>query len=111
MAKEQAIEVVPLSIDEACRIWEVLRESGAVTGSEISERLGHEFRFDQTTRFINEYRFGGMLGMGGKFWRSNGKWYVNCYPENETPERKAIIEKANKALAELKAKIESEEIQ
>lgn len=36
-----------------------------------------------------EFRFQGTLGFGGKFW-SYG-WYVNCYSEDETPARAAVI--------------------
>lgn len=52
----------------------------------------------------NEYRFCGALGFGGKF-RNNGNNnntpYVDCYQEDETPERRAMIERANKRLTEL----------
>ncbi len=52
----------------------------------------------------HEWRFIGKLGFGGKF-RNNGNRdnvpYVDCYPENETPERRAMIERANERLAEL----------
>lgn len=52
----------------------------------------------------HEYRFMGALGFGGKF-RNNGNNYntphVDCYAENETPERLAMIERANKRLADL----------
>ncbi len=51
-----------------------------------------------------EYRFCGELGSGGKF-RNNGNKdcvpYVDCYPENETPARLAMIDNANKRLAEI----------
>lgn len=51
-----------------------------------------------------EYRFMGALGFGGKF-RNNGNYHntphVDCYPEHETPGRLAMIEAANKRLAEL----------
>lgn len=51
-----------------------------------------------------EYRFCGALGFGGKF-RNNGNNentpYVDCYREDETPARLAMIESANKRLAEL----------
>lgn len=48
----------------------------------------------------DEFRFIGDLGFGGKFWIDSrrGMW-VNCYPEHGTPERLAIIEKTNEALA------------
>jgi hypothetical protein len=48
-----------------------------------------------------EYRFMGALGFGGKFWQQS--MTVTCYPEDETPERRAIIERANAALADLLA--------
>lgn len=49
-----------------------------------------------------EYRFCGLLGFGGKFWRTNDAWYVNCYHENESPERIALIEEANTAIRKLR---------
>lgn len=52
----------------------------------------------------HEYRFCGALGFGGKF-RNNGNNenipYVDCYREDETPERRKMIAKANKRLADL----------
>jgi hypothetical protein len=52
-----------------------------------------------------EYRFIGALGFGGKFWPGSGDElnppYVTCYQEDETPERRAMIDKANKRLKEL----------
>ena len=48
-----------------------------------------------------EYRFCGLLGFGGKF-RNNGNRndtpYVDCYQEDMTPERQAMIERANARL-------------
>lgn len=49
-----------------------------------------------------EYRFCGALGFGGKF-RSQGQWRVDCYGEDSTPERRAMIERANEALVALQA--------
>jgi hypothetical protein len=54
-----------------------------------------------------EYRFCGALGFGGKVWHSEVRWtdpcpvYVTCYPEDMTPERKAMIEKANARLKDI----------
>ena len=50
-----------------------------------------------------EYRFGGALGFGGKFWHNDNRWYVSAYREDTTPKVKKMIEKANVRLAELKA--------
>ena len=48
---------------------------------------------------LTEYRFCGLLGFGGKFWRCDGMVYVNCYPEDDNQKRTLIIDKTNKALA------------
>ncbi len=49
-----------------------------------------------------EYRFQGSLGFGGKVWLYNGDYpYVNCYREDQTPERKKAIAQADQALREL----------
>lgn len=48
-----------------------------------------------------EWRFQGALGFGGKF-RINGNKphpYVDCYREDRTPARLAMIERANARLA------------
>jgi hypothetical protein len=52
-----------------------------------------------------EFRFQGALGFGGKF-RADGRgdhWRVDCYSEDRTPERDAMIERANARLADLEA--------
>ena len=56
------------------------------------------FVLRQTQDEPREWRFCGLLGFGGKFWQG---MYVTCYKEDETPERKAMIEAANKKLADL----------
>lgn len=58
----------------------------------------------QTTKEIVEWRFGGKLGFGGKFWNNDNRWYVSCYQEDETKTRNKIIEKTNLELCFLKAK-------
>ena len=62
------------------------------------------FIYAQTTSYTHEWRFGGNLGMGGKFWRGAGAWYVSTYPEAMTEERKAIIKEANRRLDKLHIK-------
>lgn len=46
-----------------------------------------------------EHRFGGLLGFGGKLHWAHGRLYVSCYQEDRTPERAAMIERANARLA------------
>jgi hypothetical protein len=52
-----------------------------------------------------EFRFMGALGFGGKLWLSEGRrdLRVSCYREDETPDRLAMIERANQRLASLVA--------
>ena len=84
------------------RIYDVLvEECGA--NDDQSNRTQWDVFWSDHHRFNTEYRFIGALGFGGKFWRANGRWYVNCYRENETPERLAMIAAADKRLAALKA--------
>lgn len=42
-----------------------------------------------------EYRFGGLLGFGGKFWRAYDSFYITAYREDETPKTIAIRENVN----------------
>jgi hypothetical protein len=49
-----------------------------------------------------EYRFGGRLGFGGKFWRNDHRYYISCYREDYAKgERPTIIDRCNTMLAEL----------
>ena len=81
-------------------IWTVLvQECGAAEGDGMLGRAW--FLAAQQHRPVTEYRFIGALGFGGKFWINDGRLYVTCYREDETPERLAMIERANRRLAEL----------
>jgi hypothetical protein len=90
----------------ANKVYDVLVEEAGATEEGSTGR----------TMFLNswpitEYRFCGALGGGGKIRYQNGwpnlrtqrreRWYVTCYSEDETPERREIIERTNKRLAEL----------
>src|SRR3954471_20509788 len=84
---------------EADAAFDVLvRECGQRDSTD--DRYSFGYHASRTT----EYRFMGALGFGGKF-RNNGNRggvpYVDCYQEDATPEREAMIERANKALVEL----------
>lgn len=47
----------------------------------------------------DEWRFGGKLGFGGKYRSIKNR--VDCYLEDETPERKKIITELNEVLSKL----------
>lgn len=77
----------------AHRIYDLLvREAGA------RESQRDDFVAYVSTHAHTEWRFGGSLGFGGKFWNSSERYYVTCYPDEETPERRAIVQRVNEAL-------------
>jgi hypothetical protein len=80
------------------RAYDILVEHlGASTGNK------HSFvkAYLETVRPAVEWRFGGRLGFGGKFWRNVGTISVSCYTEDNSPERTKLITKVNTLLAEL----------
>ncbi len=86
----------PLSESDAAAIWQVLVDHA---GAPEDER----FEF---VRYANRGEIHGwsldLLGFSGAFHLVPGNWHVDCDPEDETPERQAVIEKTNEALAELR---------
>lgn len=53
---------------------------------------------------VEEWRFQGYLAFGGKLRTDHDlRCKVNCYPEHESPERRAIIVEADAALEHLYA--------
>lgn len=97
-----------MSRETAEEVWSILvRAAGA------SPDGRDDFVFHQTRGFVDEYRFCGALGFGGKFWRSTRRtdegtlaerWYVNGYPEDQTPQTTAAIERTNEALAAVRVR-------
>ncbi len=97
----------PLSESEAAAIWQVLVDHAGASDDPYDRA---NFIHSHAESFVQEWRFIGTLGLGGKFRRTRGwqepdgrgRWYVDCYREDETPERLAVIEATNEALAELR---------
>lgn len=54
----------------------------------------------QTDGDCTEYRFRGMLGLGGKFW-IDPAWRVTCYPEDASVARLSAMVDCNHALKQL----------
>jgi hypothetical protein len=76
-------------------IFDILvKEAGANESSR--EEFLHWFATEGS-----EFRFGGSLGFGGKFWRFSHRLFVNCYKEDLTSERQKVIDQVNKQLNEL----------
>ncbi len=62
------------------------------------ESMRENFIYCQTKGIgsCDEYRFQGRLGYGGKYWRKSNK--VNCYSEDLTDDRAALIQDTNEKL-------------
>jgi hypothetical protein len=95
-----------LPVEVANKIYDVLVHHCGARDEEITTKSGETYNpyrsdfvyeFSEIDEPTREWRFCGDLGFGGKFWW-NGKFYVSCYAEDETPEIKKAIEKANEEL-------------
>lgn len=87
-----------LTVEQASAIYDVLiAECGATEfwRSNFLTCLSH----DEIP--CREYRFQGTLGFGGKFYKSSDAWRVDCYPEDRTAEREAVIVRTNARLREM----------
>lgn len=93
--------------DQAREVRRILEEECGVRPADRYDRFVDSIIVTDATPaqgICMEYRFMGALGFGGKF-RNNGNHdntpYVDCYREDETPDRTAMIERANARLAAL----------
>lgn len=94
----------PLTAAQAHAIMAILQ---AEVGASLDEDNVNDFVFEFTgNKPTSNWRFGGSLGFGGKFHFPGLN--VNCYPEDETPQRRSAIDKANARLSELKRSWEHE---
>jgi hypothetical protein len=92
-------EPEPMTAAQADAVYDVLvKHAGA------SEGWREDFVCYLVDARTTEHRFQGVLGIGGKFWNSGGRWYVATYPEDLTPARRQAIDDTNAALAALKQK-------
>lgn len=81
------------------RVWNILVEHAGARKTSTWERDSFIRSFVNETNY--EWRFQGLLGFGGKFYRNCGRMWISCYSEDRTPERDAIIARVNPMLAEL----------
>jgi hypothetical protein len=80
-----------MTAERANEIYNILVEFG---GAPESER--DPFVYSYMMGDLDEWRFCGKLGFGGKYW--NKRNAVSCYPEDETPQRIELINKINEIL-------------
>lgn len=94
----------PMTSEQANAVYGILVELAGAPDHPQSF-LRADFILHQQTGSTDEYRFMGALGGGGKFWNCNGRWYVSCYREDMTDMRQRMVDAANEALAELRARV------
>ena len=79
------------------QVYDLLIEHAGALDS-LGQRESFVYHFAKSDSIPTEWRFQGSLGFGGKFWRNDGRIYVTCYPEDQTPARRKVIEVTNKSL-------------
>lgn len=101
-----------ISLADAMSAWPVRKVPGVMKPSKVYEILIAECGAANSQSAVldfcrefslpippSEWRFQGNLGFGGKLYFERGKFRVGCYPEDRTPERIAMIDRANTRLA------------
>lgn len=89
----------PIPADVADAIWCVLVEE---CGCRDDPRDRSSFTHYLGASDWAEWRFQGALGFGGKFYNDHFSWRVGCYREDDTPERLAMMARANARLAAMR---------
>lgn len=84
-----------LDKDFAEKVYDILIEK---CGAWPEEKSSFVHAHTERLNTPDEWRFVGVLGFGGKFRNGFDRMYVDCYPENENPERLAIIAETNEAI-------------
>jgi len=80
------------------RCWNVLIKHAGVNNSMKNHFIYCMLIEEHPT---NEYRFGGVFGMGGKFWRHNSKIYINYYHEDRSSKLDKVQSLINNYLLEI----------
>ena len=78
------------------KVYNVLIQFG---GCNERGRFDFVYHHARSSEPCDEYRFCGNLGFGGKYRRRTNT--VDCYREDETPERIQAIDRLNTELAKL----------
>lgn len=92
-----------MTVEEAKKVCDILV---SLAGADSSPSLHRDLFILAQLGAVpcKEWRFQGSLGFGGKFYETPVRWYVDCYPEDLTPERDRVIQDTNKALEALRVR-------
>ncbi len=85
-----------ITTTRANKIYDLLVSIG---GAWESDRDSFIYHHCDVKDGCDEWRFAGKLGFGGKY--RSGYNRVDCYKEDETPERKKITNELNEALSKI----------
>ena len=90
-----------LSNKEANDVYDILvRLGGAAEHMRDAFVSAHITEEKWMNECCQEWRFCGWLGFGGKYWSRRN--VVDCYREDETPERLELIKKMNEELKKVR---------
>lgn len=90
------------------KCWDILvKHAGASKSPDAKYQFVMSFVEPERFGNVNEFRFGGVFGFGGKFRRNSNndhRVYIDYYPEDHTKRLDKLAEKVNKLLWDLQEK-------
>jgi len=82
-------------------IYDILVAQAGAADDEGDRYQFEQSYLDRESGFGLEFRFQGSLGFGGKIrYTPSTGWYIDCYREDESPQRNRVIASVNAALAQ-----------
>lgn len=86
------------------KVWDLLVEKAGAS-KDPYQKESFVSAYTQIEHSASEWRFGGLFGFGGKFWRNAGTlpcpFYVALYREDRTPQREALLHEVNRDIEKL----------
>lgn len=89
-----------ITTEVAEKIWQILVDHAGAYVPPAGEYDSSKVSFirNATEGTWTEFRFGGVLGFGGKIYNCHSRWLVGCYSEDEGVKQKKAIARSNAAL-------------
>lgn len=89
-----------LTTEQARKVYDILIEECGASPKQFDQFVAYMLEPDPYN-LGKEFRFGGNLGTGGKFYVSHYDWRVGCYSEDLTADNEAAIDRANEKLGNI----------
>jgi hypothetical protein len=93
--------VLAMSAEQANAVYDVLVGECSASEEGVTGRNSFVYAHTKEIHPCQEYRFGGMIGFGGKFRNAYDRWCVDCYKEEEDVESLGMLCAANEKLQAL----------